>query len=54
MYVNFPRNGYISTTKNTWENYNSSAKTTMIIGEEIKMEEDIKSEQREFIDPLLK
>jgi len=54
MWINFVRNGNPSTTKNTWEKYNSDTRKTMILGEEIKMEEDYKSEQRELIEPLLK
>ena len=54
MWVNFARTGNPSTTKNTWEKYNSDTRKTMILGEEIKMEEDFKSEQRELIEPLLK
>ena len=54
MWVNFARTGNPSTTKNTWEKYNSDTRKTMILGEEIKMEEDYKSEQRELIEPLLK
>ena len=54
MWVNFARTGNPSTTKNTWEQYNSDTRKTMFLGEEIKMEEDYKSEQRELIEPLLK
>jgi para-nitrobenzyl esterase len=54
MWINFVRNGNPSTTKYTWEKYNSDTRKTMILGEEIKMEEDYKSEQRELIEPLLK
>ena len=54
MWVNFARTGNPSTTKNTWEQYNSDTRKTMLLGEEIKMEEDYKSEQRELIEPLLK
>ena len=54
MWINFVRNGNPSTTKYTWEKYNSDTRKTMILGEEIKMEEDYKSEQRKLIEPLLK
>ena len=54
MWINFVRTGNPSTSKNTWEKYNSDTRKTMVLGEEIKMEEDIKSEQRELIEPLLK
>ena len=54
MWINFVRTGNPSTSKNTWEKYNSDTRKTMVLGEEIKMEEDIKSEQRKLIEPLLK
>jgi len=54
MWINFVRTGNPSTTKYTWEKYNSDTRKTMILGEEIKIEEDLKSEQRELIEPLLK
>ena len=54
MWVNFARYGNPSTSNHIWEKYNSQTRKTMILDEEIKMEEDYKREQRILIEPLLK
>ena len=54
MWVNFARYGNPSTSKNIWEKYDSNTRKTMILDENIHMEEDVKREQRLLIEPLLK
>ena len=53
MWVNFAKTGDPSTDEYTWESYNSDTRLTMILGEEIYMEADLLSQQRELIEPLL-
>ncbi len=53
MWVNFARTGDPSTTRHTWEQYDSSERKTMVLGSEIHMENDIKADQRKEIEPLL-
>ena len=54
MWVNFAKNGNPSTSEHEWETYDTKDRKIMILDEEIKMEENYKSEQRELIEPLLK
>ena len=53
MWVNFARTGDPSTDSHTWEQYDTKTRKTMVLGEDIHMEEDIKAEQRELMEPLL-
>ncbi len=53
MWVNFARTGDPSTETVTWQPYNSQTRMTMILGEDIRMESDLKGEQRKLVDPLL-
>ncbi len=53
MWVNFARTGNPSTDSYTWEKYNTGTRMTMVLGEDIHMEGDIKKEQRELLEPLL-
>lgn len=53
MWVNFARCGNPSTDQHTWEPYTAESRKTMVLGEEIYMTEDLKTEQRELIEPLL-
>jgi len=53
MWVNFARSGDPGTEKYPWEPYTAESRKTMVLGEEIGMTEDLKSEQRELIEPLL-
>ena len=53
MWINFARTGNPSTSEYNWEKYDSNTRKTMFIGEQIKMVEDYKGEQRELIEPLL-
>ena len=54
MWINFARNGNPSTSEITWEKYNTETRKTMIIDEKIEMVENLKDEQREILEPLLK
>ena len=54
MWINFARNGNPSTSEITWEKYNTDTRKTMIIDEKIEMVENLKDEQREILEPLLK
>ena len=53
MWINFARTGNPSTSEYNWEKYDSNTRKTMFIGEQIKMVEDYKGEQRELMEPLL-
>ncbi len=53
MWVNFARSGDPSTEEYIWEPYTADSRKTMVLGEEIGMVEDLKSEQRKWIEPLL-
>ena len=53
MWVNFARTGDPGTEEITWQAYNSQTRLTMILGEKIRMESDLKAEQRELVEPLL-
>ena len=54
MWVNFARTGNPSTSKHTWEKYNSETRKSMILDGNIQMVEDYKKKQRLLIEPLLK
>ena len=54
MWVNFARTGNPSTSEIDWPTYSKENKNTMILGDEITVVEDYKSDQREAIEPLLK
>ena len=53
MWVNFATTGSPDTDTVQWEPYNSETRVTMVLGEEIRAERDIKGEQRRQIEPLL-
>lgn len=54
MWVNFARTGDPSTGEITWEQYDSRTRKTMVLGEDVYMEEDLKGEQRTLLEPLLR
>ncbi len=53
MWVRFARNGDPGTDEIIWEPYSPENPVTMVLGERIYMEEDLKAEQRKMIEPLL-
>ena len=53
MWVDFARNGNPSTDEYIWEPYTAENRVTMILGDEIRQETDLKEEQRALIEPLL-
>lgn len=53
MWVRFARTGDPSADGHVWEPYTADSRKTMVLGEDIRMEEDLKQEQRETIAPLL-
>lgn len=53
MWVNFARTGNPSTDRYVWEQYEPDERKTMVLGEDIHMENDIKSSQRKEIEPIL-
>lgn len=53
MWVNFARTGDPSTETITWQPYNTQTRMTMVLGEEVRMESDLKGEQRKLVEPLL-
>lgn len=54
MWVNFAKTGDSSTSEYKWERYDETDRKTMILGDEIHMEEDPMSQQRTLTEPLLK
>jgi len=54
MWTNFAKTGNPSTSKITWEKYDSSKRKVIILDDKIEMAEDLKEEQREILEPLLK
>ncbi len=54
MWVNFARTGDPSTDDIPWEQYDTQTRKTMVLGEDIHMEEDLKGEQRTLLQPLLR
>lgn len=53
MWVNFARTGDPGTEEYAWEPYTRSSRKTMVLGEEIGMNEDLKGEERELMEPLM-
>ena len=53
MWVNFACTGDPSTDSHTWEKYDTDTRKTIVLGDDIHMEEDLKKEQRELLEPLL-
>ena len=53
MWVNFARTGDPSTETTLWKPYNSETRMTMVLGEDIRMESDLKADQRKLVEPLL-
>ena len=53
MWVNFARTGDPSTETTLWKPYNSETRMTMVLGEDIHMESDMKAGQRKLVEPLL-
>ena len=53
MWVHFAKNGCPDTDAVQWEPFNSESRVTMVLGEEIHAERDIKGEQRRLIEPML-
>ena len=53
MWVSFARTGDPSTEKYKWDRYDAASRRTMVLGEDIHMESDIKADQRKEIEPLL-
>ncbi len=54
MWVNFARTGNPSTEKYHWEKYDVNSRKTMVLGDQIYQTQDLKKEQRELLDPILK
>lgn len=54
MWINFAKTGNPSTSEITWDKYDSDKRKVLILDEKIEMDEDLKEEQREILDPLLK
>lgn len=53
MWVNFARTGDPSADGYIWTSYDSGSGNTMVLGNDIHMESDIKADQRKEIEPLL-
>ena len=53
MWVNFARTGDPSTEAIPWQAYNGQTRMTMVLGEDIRMESDLKDEQITLVEPLL-
>ena len=53
MWVSFARTGDPGTGSLVWEPYSGSTRKTMVLGEDIHMESDLKGDQRKLIEPLL-
>lgn len=54
MWVNFARTGNPSTNEYLWDEYNPETKKTMILAENVRMEENFKEVQTKVLTPLLK
>lgn len=54
MWVNFAKTGDPSTAEYKWERYDKAERKTMILGDDIHMEEDPLPQQRTLTEPLLK
>ena len=53
MWVNFARTGDPSTDAYRWEPYDFDTRKTMVLGDEVYMESDIKADQRKELEPML-
>ena len=53
MWTNFARTGCPDTDTVQWEPFNGETRVTMVLGEEIRAERDIKDEQRRLLEPML-
>ncbi len=53
MWVNFARTGDPGTEEYDWSPYARGSRVTMVLGEDIYQENDLKEEQRRLIEPLL-
>ena len=54
MWTNFAKTGNPTTSEITWEKYDTSKRKVILLDEKIEMAEDLKEEQREILEPLLK
>lgn len=54
MWVNFARTGNPSTNEYAWQEYETDKRMTMVLGENVMLQEDLKGEQRKLIEPLMK
>ncbi len=54
MWVNFARTGDPSAGEMKWEKYDGDTRKTMVLGEEAGIEPDLKGDQREALEPLLR
>ena len=53
LWVNFARTGTPDTKTVRWEPYTPDTRRTLVLGENVRMESDLKGEQRLLIEPLL-
>ena len=53
MWTNFARTGRPDTDAVRWEPFNGDTRVTMVLGEEIRAEKDIKDGQRRLLEPML-
>lgn len=53
MWVQFARTGDPNTEAVAWKSYSAKERSTLILGEEIRMAHDVRSDQRELLEPLL-
>ena len=53
MWVTFARTGDPSTEAILWQPYNKQTRMTMVLGEGVYMESDLKEDQRKLFEPLL-
>jgi len=53
MWVNFARTGDPSIEEHPWAEYDTDSRKTMVLGSNIRMESDIKAEQRKMLEPIL-
>ena len=53
MWVNFARTGRPDTDTVRWEPFTSETRVTMVLGEEIRAEQDMKNRQRRLLEPML-
>ena len=53
MWVSFARSGDPGTGAIRWQPYDSQTRMTMVFGEDIHMESDLKADERKLVEPLL-